>query len=157
MICSILKLRLLFYIAGIFSSIYCFLNSDQILGARSAIFAKIFCFSSRISTKFQVRLQTVFVDNNWLGFCIVAVRGLQSWFFKKYFFAQFYHKYFFVWANFFLISRAVESKQSVFLCGMDMLCFPARRADFCKAIDWRQAPRGECFLLCVQRLFRFFL
>ena len=54
MICSILKLRLLFYIAGIFSSIYCFLNSDQILGA----------------------LQTVFVDNNWLGFCIVAVRGL---------------------------------------------------------------------------------
>lgn len=89
MICSILKLRLLFYIAGIFfSSIYCFLNSDQILGA----------------------LQTVFVDNNWLGFCIVAVRGLKSWFFKKYFFAQFHHKYFFVWANFFLISRAVESK-----------------------------------------------
>lgn len=54
-LCDMLKLRLLFYIAGIFfSSIYCFLNSDQILGA----------------------LQTVFVDNNWLGFCIVAVRGL---------------------------------------------------------------------------------
>lgn len=88
MICSILKLRLLFYIAGIFfSSIYCFLNSDQILGA----------------------LQTVFVDNNWLGFCIVAVRGLAILVFFKIFFrpVQFYHKYFFVWANFFLISRAV--------------------------------------------------
>lgn len=48
-----------------------------------------------------MRLQTVFVDNNWLGFCIVAVRGLKSWFLKKYFFAQFHHKYFFVWANFF--------------------------------------------------------
>lgn len=39
---------------------------------------------------------------------------------------------------------------------MDMLCFPARRADFCKAIDWRQAPRGECFLLCVQDFLDFF-
>ena len=52
-LCDMLKLRLLFYIVGIFFFfLYCFLNSDQILGARSAIFAKIFCFSYRISTRF---------------------------------------------------------------------------------------------------------